>query len=432
MYFVFLKFMGIQKDIEELVASEVISEETASRITAYYHQKKSAPNNRLFIVFGILGAILVGLGIILIIAHNWDDLSRTTKTTFAFIPLVFGQLLCGYVLVKRQNQIAWREGSGAFLVFAIGASIALVSQIYNIPGDLGSFMLTWMLLTAPIIYLIRSSIVSLLYVSGITYYVTQTAYWSYLLSDPWPYWGMMVFMIPYYYRLFKKQPESNFTLFHHWIVPLSLAVTLGSLGKKHDEFMFVAYMNLFGLFYVIGHSKHFMGQSTRSNGYKIIGSLGTAALLLVFSFNQIWKEIFRKPFAENVWGSPEFLSSVILAVATAILVWYNYKKHRILKPISFTFLLFIIIFSIGHHNIWAAILVNLLVLGMGILTVLEGAKKDNLGILNYGLLIIAALVTCRFFDTNISFVLRGLLFVGVGVAFFLTNIWMLKKRRANA
>jgi hypothetical protein len=66
---------------------------------------------------------------------------------------------------------------------------------------------------------------------------------------------------------------------------------------------------------------------------------------------------------------------------------------------------------------------------MGILTIREGAKLNHFGILNYGLLIITALVICRFFDTNISFVFRGLLFVGVGTGFFLANYSMMKKKK---
>lgn len=423
--------MGIQKDIQELINANVISKETADRIDAYYDQKKAEPNNRLFIVFGILGAILVGLGIILIIAHNWDDFSKTTKTFLAFLPLIIGQGLCIYVLLKRTDQVAWREGSAAFLVFAIGASISLVSQTYNIPGDVGSFMLTWMLLTAPLIYLFRSSVVSLLYIVGITYYVTETAYWSYPHSEPWSYWGMLVFMLPYYYGLFKKHGNSNFTLFHHWLIPLSLTITLGSLGVKHEDLLFVAYMTMFGFFYTIGHSVHFKERSTRSNGFKIIGSLGTVSLLLTLSFNELWEDIFSTPLAENVWSSPEFLMSILLTVMATGMLMYNYQKNKTVKPISFTFLAFVLVFVIGNHTVLATFLVNAIVFATGILTVLEGTRKDNLGILNYGLLIITALVTCRFFDTHISFVLRGLLFMGVGGAFFLTNIWMLKKRRAN-
>lgn len=64
---------------------------------------------------------------------------------------------------------------------------------------------------------------------------------------------------------------------------------------------------------------------------------------------------------------------------------------------------------------------------IGILTIRKGAKKNHLGVLNYGLLIITALVICRFFDTDLSSIIRRLLFVSVGIGFFLTNYWMLKK-----
>jgi hypothetical protein len=52
-----------------------------------------------------------------------------------------------------------------------------------------------------------------------------------------------------------------------------------------------------------------------------------------------------------------------------------------------------------------------------------------LSLLNYGLLILTALIICRFFDLDMSFVARGLLFVLVGAGFFAANIWMVKKRK---
>ena len=65
------------------------------------------------------------------------------------------------------------------------------------------------------------------------------------------------------------------------------------------------------------------------------------------------------------------------------------------------------------------------------ITVRNSAKADHLGELNYGLMIIAALVICRFFDTDLSFVTRGVLFILVGAGFFFANYRMLKKRETN-
>ena len=76
--------MNILKELTELTKENVITQETAERIRDYYENKSSSSTNRLFIIFGILGAILVGLGVILVIAHNWDELTRGTKTFFAF------------------------------------------------------------------------------------------------------------------------------------------------------------------------------------------------------------------------------------------------------------------------------------------------------------------------------------------------------------
>ncbi|MEL7342120.1 MAG: DUF2157 domain-containing protein, partial [Bacteroidota bacterium] len=175
------------KALPELIEAGIISSEKAADIRYYLESRKQPAQNRLLVVFSILGAILVGLGIILILAHNWDDLSRTTKSIIAFIPLLVGQVACAYVILKRPDNTAWKEGASAFLIFGVGASISLISQIYHIEGNLGSFMLTWMLLIAPLMYLMRSSISSLLFLAGITYYAVLVGYDRYPSENAWPY-----------------------------------------------------------------------------------------------------------------------------------------------------------------------------------------------------------------------------------------------------
>ena len=94
------------------------------------------------------------------------------------------------------------------------------------------------------------------------------------------------------------------------------------------------------------------------------------------------------------------------------------------------FIAFAFIFIIGiNSSTIAAVLINLLVFTMGVLTIRQGADENHLGILNYGLLIITALVICRFFDAKISFFIRGILFLLIGFGFFFVNYWMLKKRK---
>ena len=223
-------------------------------------------------------------------------------------------------------------------------------------------------------------------------------------------------------------------IFHNWLVPLSVIITLGTVAKNTGELMYIAYFSLFGLFYLIGSSTFFKQQRIRNNGYKILGSLGTIVLLLILSFDWFWYDLRNTKFHFNeLITSPEFFASLIITLA-GLGIFYFHQKNNSAKeigPIALVSLLFIITFIIGLSSLISVVLINLFVFTIGILTILDGAKSEHLGILNYGLLIIVALAICRFFDTDLSFVIRGLLFVSVGVGFFVTNYWMIKKRKTN-
>ncbi len=427
--------MSILKELPELVKAGIIPQQTADSITDYYNNKKNEPSNKLLVVFGILGAILVGLGIILIIAHNWDNLSKTVKLFFAFLPLVTGQLLCIYTLLKQPHSIAWREGASVFLFFSAGTAIALVSQIYNMGGTLSSFLFVWMLLCLPVIYAMQSSVTSLLCIICITWYAVETCYFKYNAGEDYYYWLLVAAVIPHYYFLYKQKPFSNFIVLHHWFIPLSLIIALGTVAKNTEELMFVAYISLLGLFYIIGNTGYFNNQKALVNGYRGLGSVGTIGILLFLSFDFFWKHLRENSLASlKTFTSAEFITCVIIILIASLALYLQKSKNKTShsRPVEFVFIAFVICFIAGTSSSAAVVLINLLVLAVGLFTIVNGVKENHLGILNYGLIIIAALVTCRFFDSNLSFVARGILFVLVGVGFFVVNYQMLKKRKKNA
>ena len=426
--------MSIRNDITELINAGIITENTAGKIQDYYTSKGGTTTNRLFIVFGVLGAVLVGLGIILIIAHNWDELSRGNKSLLAFIPMIVGQLCCAFTLVKKHDSVSWREGSSVFLFFAIGACIAMISQIYNIPGDLGAFLFTWITLCVPLIYVMQSSVTSLFCIIGITQYACHIGYWSHPSAESYLYWIVLLAILPHYFLLLKNKPRNNVTTFHNWLLPLSIVITLGTLAIDHSPLMWIGYCSLFGILYMIGNTEFFNQHKLRNNGYKIIGSIGTIALLLYLSFSSNWDQLTSEcADMGNFIGSPEFFIAVILSVIAAALLGWHYKNDSaiMLKPIAPIFFLFILTFIIGIYSPIAVILINLFLFAIGVLTIRVGARQDHLGILNYGLLTITTLVICRFFDSDISFVIRGILFVLVGIGFFTANYMMLQKRKSH-
>lgn len=419
---------NISKALPELVEAGIISEETAQQIEQFYAGQKPENTNRLFVIFGILGAVLAGLGLILIIAHNWDQMPKTVKTFFAFLPLILGQVLAGYALLKRSDEKAWTEATSAFLFFAVGACISLISQIYNIPGKTADFILSWMILALPIVYVMKSSLVSLFYIIGISAYTIEMGYWNYRSEAPHIYWLLFSAIIPHYYWLYRKAPGSNFMTFHNWILPLSLIVALGTFTERYAEVMFVGYAGLFGILYQVGQLNFLKTQKRRSNGFLVLGSLGMIILLLIPSFNTYWSGM---PYIGDALNTREFYLSILFVLFASALLFYNYKR---VKPgiMDYSFLIFTLIFFIASfYTPIGMILVNILLILIGITYIRKGGAEENLGILNYGLLIIIVLVTCRFFDSYFSFVIRGLLFLAAGIVFFVVNYQFIQKTKTQ-
>jgi uncharacterized membrane protein len=421
----------IKNELQELLHANVVTAETAEKIRDYFHQKEAENQNKLSSVFGILGAILVGLGIILVFAHNWDTLSRLTKVILSFLPLLIGQIFCGYSLLKKSASTVWRETASVFLFFAIGASISLVAQVYNIPGDLDSFIITWMLLSLPLVYVLQSSIVSLLYIAGITYYGCNANYFTYPSTHSFLYWLLLLGIAPHYYQLVKTKALSNFTLFHNWFISISIVICLGTIAHKNGHLLYLSYMSLFTIFYFIGKTTFFDQQKLKNNSFLIVGKLGILYLLLLYSFKWFWDKSFYKTdsLAETLL-SIEFIIALLLTVLAAILFYKKNSKTNFkeVSLLELAFLTNILPFITGYEF---SIIANIMVLFIGISEIKRGTKLNHLGILNFGLLLITILITCRFFDTNLSFVIRGILFITIGLGFFLTNYFMLKKRNRN-
>ena len=128
-----------------------------------------------------------------------------------------------------------------------------------------------------------------------------------------------------------------------------------------------------------------------------------------------------------------FYICLILVVVHFLLLMRSGKmKEEPYDPMVWSPYIFLSAMVAFAGNKVAGILVmNLLLLSAAIYYIRKGAITNHLGILNFGLLIIAALALLRFFDDSIPFVFRGLLFVITGLGFFISNYMILEKRKAD-
>ena len=420
-------------DLDQLVEKGILEESSAEQVWSFYlHQKANAPN-RLSIVLSVLGATLVGLGIILIVAHNWDQLSRPFKTILAFLPMVIGQVASGYALKKHNHSPAWKESTAVFLFFSVGGCLGMISQIYNLEGELGSFLLTWILLCLPMVYVMHSAIVSFLYIGGITWYATNCGYS--LNYEPYLYWGLLAAILPFYYRLYQHRPESNAFTYHSWAIALSVLICLGLWSNNASEIMWVAYVTLLALYFLVGSLPFFRQKRYSKNPFIVIGTLGTIGLFLAFTFQGYWEEVILDRMDWSLLlMNQEFWVSLLLIAVTVLLLFKLRRGSpwKKLSPVPLGFLVFVPVFFLGYnYPLLGMVLSNIFVMGIGIFYIWRGNRQNKLGLLNLGLMTITVLIICRFFDLDISFVTRGLLFVMVGVGFFIANYQLIKKRTSS-
>ena len=115
----------------------------------------SAIGNRVVSVIAIMGAALIGLGIIAFIAANWSDIPKLVKLALMVVgtPAIY---VIGWFVGYRFGYE--RIGMAIILLGAIafGASIHLVAQTYHVPVNHPNLMPLWFLGVIPLAYITRS------------------------------------------------------------------------------------------------------------------------------------------------------------------------------------------------------------------------------------------------------------------------------------
>lgn len=94
------------------------------------------------ILFAGFGAVVLGLGIILLFAYNWAEMHKFTK-----LGIVFGALAAahagGLLLRRRENLRGFAEALQLLGTMLFGAGIWLVAQIYHISAHFPNAFLAW-------------------------------------------------------------------------------------------------------------------------------------------------------------------------------------------------------------------------------------------------------------------------------------------------
>src|SRR5688572_950202 len=92
----------LHAELPGLVERGVLTPEAADALRRHYGTPdRAAAASWGQILLASSGALLVGGGIILILAHNWDDLGRPARAAIAIGLLVLAQALAAFAVLRR-------------------------------------------------------------------------------------------------------------------------------------------------------------------------------------------------------------------------------------------------------------------------------------------------------------------------------------------
>jgi uncharacterized membrane protein len=426
-------------ELPELVAKGILSEPAAQNLRNHYGEARGL-DRKWFIVLvcSVMGALLIGLGIILLLAHNWEELSRPVRAVLSLLPLLIAQALAFWVVKNRPGSHALKESSATFLSLMVGASIALISQTYNIAGDTPSFILTWMLLIVPLCYLMEATVPAALYAIGITAWAGH--FWDEPLKA-FLFWPLLAVVVPHFVRSLRQPGyavrSAILALVFAVVLPIGAAF---SLGRAIPGSWIVIDSSLATLFYLLA-SREFKGLTTNwQRPLKVLGGLGIFTLMYIFTFRFPWETITHHYFQSTVddavsWSAlPDHLLTFLLIAGTVLFALQFAKGRDWMRAIFGALPLMAMTgYSLGGSSPEIAMLLfNVFLFTASVYRLRMGIRTANLGLINTGLFMLAMLVMARFFDSGIGFVLKGLVFILVGVGFLVTNLMVLRHKGGAA
>ena len=422
-------------ELPRLVAQGILTPEAADALRCHYGPPEHETPRTAWgqILLASFGALLVGGGIILILAHNWEGLGRPARAAIALGVLIAAQVLTIFGVARRRTSMAWIEATSALLVTAVGAAMALVGQTYHLGGSFEGLMRAWLWLVILIPYLTGSSLGAIAFWGLLVVRVVDLG-WH---DAPWDPWLLVLGGVPFVVLRVRRQPHSWATA----LVTMSAAGSIMVVGWLAT--IQAGWNGLWAVFQVSFLSAVIAAASwPPSNESATIeawrGRLLAPAWIAInligtaLSFDDAWHTV---SITSRHLHNPNVVGAAVLAVACAIfasiqsIYLARAGRSAIAACTSAAFLAVVAhgLAILGLDVGW--IVFNVWLLAVGSLTLIEGVRRLALGTANRGLLTLSALALARFFDSDLTFLARGIAFVVLGIACFALNVWLMRRVR---
>lgn len=320
------------------------------------------------IIAGAFGALMVGLGIIALFAANWDMFGREARAAIAVAPVV----ACGAVAIaaslKGVRARALWEPLGILWCVSVAAATCLVAQTYQVGGSVPGLVLLVALLMLPAIWTTRA--------------VAPTVLWPILAIV----WGGVSW---------DAGACKSFALAAKGValMALSLPAYVAFLRSRPPKSALVSAQIVSGLVYSAGLGILLCITLPLDWGWHD-GFLGIMIFWLCAALAAGIGRFFRLP----AWGAVALVVVAVAAIPTPLL----------------------------RYN--TGFIISLVLMAS---VVVYGVRKMRLLFTNVGAATFLWLVLAKFFGSEASFTVKGIVLIAAGLALTALNVVLIRFRKGR-
>jgi len=390
------------------------------------------------VIVGAVGALLIGTGLIAVLAYNWDEFPRSVRLMLALGPLAAAQAASWWVVGRGEAARPWmREAAGLVQTLAVGAALALVSQIYNLPGEWTDLLFWWCVVCIPLAWVLHASGVAIAYLAGIAVWTIATVadgagsgradvriWYPLLLAGILPLWpgpGLRA----------RPTPGGRLVLAATALAGL-LAVAAAAVMRTPGAEVAVFWLAMLTgatvmLFPLDGRG---LAEPLVDKPQVLLGGLALVVMSLIATYEGPARDLVKSVLAALPLGWC-WLVLAILAAFAAVAAWQGRLSVLAVAALVLVPLLAAPLATPDVGGWPVAIAYSLLLLATAIALImleflgLQGAAR-------IGAALITILVILRMADSDLSLLVKGIAFIVIGCGFLAFNALISRRRAAAA
>ena len=421
-------------EMERWRSEKIVTNDQAEKILSLYPEKQFSANLATLILTSV-GAVIFGLGIILLFAYNWDAIPKFAKLAVVFFALLTTHGFGIFFRKKGRRFIILSEAFHLLGTMMFGAGIWLVAQIYNIDEHYPNAFLIWGFGALAMAWALDSipqavgAVILLCFWNGFEVFDFRNS--NHLASL-----AILIAVGPLAWRL--KSVVLLYVAVPAFILTYIFNCTHFGMAEHIIPPVLVFLSSVLISSAILAMEKDFFKGSPTV--FRFYGNIIYWISLYVLTFPNIMREIIGAFYFNNIVPSLYFTIPAIVAIGLWIAVLLPLKKFRenygrTFRMDQFCVFLTLLVLLLNRGwlcdmNGWlGAGIFNLIFLAQAIAMISFGCRNLDGWLVASGTILITILAFTRYADLFDSLLPRAIVFLVVGALIFGTGIFYVNRKK---